>query len=183
MFVDPSEDDRRVAAISLTLITSKIRLSSPSDMSYARVMRGRWRITALMGFGDLRYKAKYARFFFSRYDQTVEKFDMFFVIALVPFLVLRNSKFSSTTLSVAFATESKSAILALLGAAYLFSWNCLLMCHGLGNIDIGTNRTNNTSPNSSSIVASLNNGLGRTENIIFVLLLSPVPNNDRSIKS
>jgi hypothetical protein len=51
--VVPSEGDRRVAVICLTLITSKPRLTSPSDMSSAGVFCGRWRIIAFMGFSDL----------------------------------------------------------------------------------------------------------------------------------
>jgi hypothetical protein len=55
MFVvaDPSGGDRRVAVICSTLITSKPRLTSASDMYSAGVLRGRWRITAFMGFRDL----------------------------------------------------------------------------------------------------------------------------------
>jgi hypothetical protein len=51
--IDPSGGDRRVAVIHLALITSKTRLTSPSDMSSAVVFRGRWRIAAIMGFRDL----------------------------------------------------------------------------------------------------------------------------------
>jgi hypothetical protein len=51
--VDPSEGDRRVAVICLTLLTSKPRLTSPSDMSSAGVLGGKWRITAFMDFRDL----------------------------------------------------------------------------------------------------------------------------------
>jgi hypothetical protein len=53
MVVDPSEGDRRVAVICLTLITSKLRLTSPSDISSAGLLCGRWRITAFIGFSDL----------------------------------------------------------------------------------------------------------------------------------
>jgi hypothetical protein len=52
MFVDPSEGDRRVDVICLTLITSNPR-TSPSDISYAGVLCGRWRINAFIGFSDL----------------------------------------------------------------------------------------------------------------------------------
>jgi hypothetical protein len=45
--------DRRVAVICLMLITSKLRLSSPSDMSSAGMLSGRWRITDFKGFSDL----------------------------------------------------------------------------------------------------------------------------------
>jgi hypothetical protein len=51
MVVDPSEGDRRVAVICLTLITSNPRLTSPSDTSSAGVLCGRWSITAFMCFG------------------------------------------------------------------------------------------------------------------------------------
>jgi hypothetical protein len=50
MVFDPSEGDRRVAVICLTLIMTKPRLTSPSDMSSAWVLCGRWRITAFVGF-------------------------------------------------------------------------------------------------------------------------------------
>jgi hypothetical protein len=54
--VGPSVDDRRVVVICLTLMTSKPRFTNPSEMSSARVLSGRWHITALMGFRDLRKK-------------------------------------------------------------------------------------------------------------------------------
>jgi hypothetical protein len=41
MFVDPSEGDRKVALICLTLITSNPRLTSPSDMYSAGVLCGK----------------------------------------------------------------------------------------------------------------------------------------------
>jgi hypothetical protein len=53
MVFDPSGGDRRVAVIYFTLITSKPRLLSPSDMYSAGVFYGRWRITTFMGFSDL----------------------------------------------------------------------------------------------------------------------------------
>jgi hypothetical protein len=53
MVVEPSEGDRRVAVICLTLITSNPRLTSRSDMSYAGMFCGKWRITAFIGFSDL----------------------------------------------------------------------------------------------------------------------------------
>jgi hypothetical protein len=53
MVVDPSEGDRWVAVISLTLITSNPRLTNPSDMYSARVFCGRWLITVFIGFSDL----------------------------------------------------------------------------------------------------------------------------------
>jgi hypothetical protein len=53
MVVDPSEGVRRVAVICLTLITSNPRLTSQSDISYAGVLCGKWRITAFIGFSDL----------------------------------------------------------------------------------------------------------------------------------
>jgi hypothetical protein len=49
----PSDGDRRVVDICLTLMMSKPRSISPSEMSCAGVFRGRWRITALTGFRDL----------------------------------------------------------------------------------------------------------------------------------
>jgi hypothetical protein len=60
MFVDrgSSGDDRRVVVICLTLMTSKPRLTSPSDTSSAWVLMGRWRMTALIGFSDLGKKEK-----------------------------------------------------------------------------------------------------------------------------
>jgi hypothetical protein len=42
----PSAGDRRTAEICLTLITSKPRLTSPSELSFAGVVNGRCRITA-----------------------------------------------------------------------------------------------------------------------------------------
>jgi hypothetical protein len=56
MVVDPSEGDRRVAVICLTQITSNSRFTSPSDISSAGVLCGRWRITAFRGFSDLGQK-------------------------------------------------------------------------------------------------------------------------------
>jgi hypothetical protein len=53
MVVDPSEGDRRVAVICLTLITSKPRLTNPSDISSEGVLCGRWRITDFIVFSDL----------------------------------------------------------------------------------------------------------------------------------
>jgi hypothetical protein len=50
MVVDPSEGDRRVVVICLTVITSNPRLTSPSDISSAGVLCGRWRITAHRSF-------------------------------------------------------------------------------------------------------------------------------------
>jgi hypothetical protein len=51
--VDVSSDgDRRVVDICLTLIMSKPRSVSLSEMACAGVFIGRWRITALMGFRD-----------------------------------------------------------------------------------------------------------------------------------
>jgi hypothetical protein len=52
MVFDPSGGDRRVAVISLTLITSNLRLASLSDMYPVGVFCGRWRITAFIGFSD-----------------------------------------------------------------------------------------------------------------------------------
>jgi hypothetical protein len=48
----PSDGDRRLVDICLTLIMSKPRSTSPLEMSWAGVFVGRWRITALMGFSD-----------------------------------------------------------------------------------------------------------------------------------
>jgi hypothetical protein len=53
MVVDPTEGDRRVAVICMTLITSNPRLTSPSDISSAGVLWSRCRITAFIGFSDL----------------------------------------------------------------------------------------------------------------------------------
>jgi hypothetical protein len=53
MVVDPSEGDRQVAVICSTLITSNTRLNSPSDISSAGMLCGRWHITAFIGFSDL----------------------------------------------------------------------------------------------------------------------------------
>jgi hypothetical protein len=52
--VVPSACDRRVAHICLTLITSKPRFTNPSEVSSAGVEIGRRRVTAFMGFWDLR---------------------------------------------------------------------------------------------------------------------------------
>jgi hypothetical protein len=52
MIFDPSEGDQRVAIICLILITSNPRLTSPSNMSSAGVLCGRWRITVFKGFSD-----------------------------------------------------------------------------------------------------------------------------------
>jgi hypothetical protein len=48
-----SGDDRREVVICLTLNTSKPSSTSPSDISTARVFKGKWRITALIGLSDL----------------------------------------------------------------------------------------------------------------------------------
>jgi hypothetical protein len=56
--LDSSGGDRRVVVICLTLTTSKPRLTSPSQMSSAGVFGGRWRITAFIGFSDLRKSEK-----------------------------------------------------------------------------------------------------------------------------
>jgi hypothetical protein len=48
----PSMCDRHVVVICLTLITSKPRLTNLSEISSARVLRGRWQITAFTGFSD-----------------------------------------------------------------------------------------------------------------------------------
>jgi hypothetical protein len=53
-----SGDDRRVVVICLTLMTSKLSFASPSDISTAGVLRGRWRMTALIGLSDLVQKVK-----------------------------------------------------------------------------------------------------------------------------
>jgi hypothetical protein len=53
MGFDPSGDDQQVAVTCLKLITSKPRLTSPSDMSSARVLCGIRRMTAFVGFSDL----------------------------------------------------------------------------------------------------------------------------------
>jgi hypothetical protein len=49
----PSAGDRRVADICLALIMSKPRSTNPSDISFAKVLNGRCRITAFIGFWDL----------------------------------------------------------------------------------------------------------------------------------
>jgi hypothetical protein len=53
MVFDSSGDDGRVTVVCLKLMTSKPRLTSPSDVSYAGVFCGKWPITAFMGFSDL----------------------------------------------------------------------------------------------------------------------------------
>jgi hypothetical protein len=58
IILDSSGGDRRVDVICLTLTTSKPRLTSPSEISSAGVVYGRWRITAFMGFSDLAKKVK-----------------------------------------------------------------------------------------------------------------------------
>jgi hypothetical protein len=55
--LDPS-GDRRLDDICLTLMTSNPRSTSPSEMSWAGVLLGRWRNTALMGFSDFGKKVK-----------------------------------------------------------------------------------------------------------------------------
>jgi hypothetical protein len=52
LFWVPSDSDRRVVDICLTLIISKPRSISPSDMSCAWVTIGRLRITDLISFRD-----------------------------------------------------------------------------------------------------------------------------------
>jgi hypothetical protein len=53
MVFDTLGGDRQVAVITFMLITSKLRLTSPSDMPSAGVLCGRWYNTAFMGFLDL----------------------------------------------------------------------------------------------------------------------------------
>jgi hypothetical protein len=55
---EPSDVDRLLADICLTLMMSKPRSTSPSEMSWAGVFGGRWRTTALMGFSDLGKEVK-----------------------------------------------------------------------------------------------------------------------------
>lgn len=52
-FVAVSSGEPLVVDICLMLIVSKPRLTSPSEMSSAGVLIGRWNITALIGFKDL----------------------------------------------------------------------------------------------------------------------------------
>jgi hypothetical protein len=52
MILDSSGGERPVALICLTLKTSKPRLTSPSEISFAGALCGRWRITPFMGFLD-----------------------------------------------------------------------------------------------------------------------------------
>jgi hypothetical protein len=53
--VEPS-GDRRAVDICFTLMTSKPRSTSPSAMSFAGVLVGRWQIAALIGFSALGIK-------------------------------------------------------------------------------------------------------------------------------
>jgi hypothetical protein len=53
-----SSVDRRAEDISLTLMTSKPRSTSPSDISFAEVLPGRWRNTEFTGFSDIGKKVK-----------------------------------------------------------------------------------------------------------------------------
>jgi hypothetical protein len=55
--VDPSDFDRRLV-ICWTLMVSKPRSTSASEISWAGVLAGRWRMTALMGFSDLEKNVK-----------------------------------------------------------------------------------------------------------------------------
>jgi hypothetical protein len=52
MILSSSGGDRRVAVNCLKLTTSKSRLTSPSEISSAGVLCGKWSITAFMGFSD-----------------------------------------------------------------------------------------------------------------------------------
>jgi hypothetical protein len=52
LVVDSSEGDLRVVVICLTLTMSNRRFSSPSEISLAAVLDGRWRIMAIMDFCD-----------------------------------------------------------------------------------------------------------------------------------
>jgi hypothetical protein len=47
MVVVPLGGEWRVVIICLTVITAKPRLTSPSDMSSAEILRGRWHIRPL----------------------------------------------------------------------------------------------------------------------------------------
>jgi hypothetical protein len=96
MVVDPSGGNRLVAVICLTLVTPKSRLTSPSDMSFAGVLCGSWRITAFIGF---------FRFGVERVIGQVIGVEVQFDGLDIrhasrddsgSFLVLRNSKFSLT---------------------------------------------------------------------------------------
>jgi hypothetical protein len=53
-----SDVDRRLVDICLTLIMSKPRSIRQSQMSWAGVFDGRWRITAFMGFSDFGMNVK-----------------------------------------------------------------------------------------------------------------------------
>jgi hypothetical protein len=50
---DPSAGDRRVTDICLTIITSKLKSSNPSEMFSAGVTEGRSNITAFISLWDL----------------------------------------------------------------------------------------------------------------------------------
>jgi hypothetical protein len=52
--------------ICLTLTTSKPSSTSPSEISCAGILLGRWRNTVLIGFNDIGKKVKYAREFLSK---------------------------------------------------------------------------------------------------------------------
>jgi hypothetical protein len=91
---EPSDVDRRPANICLTLMMSKPRSTSPSEMFWAGAFGGRWRITAL---GK---KVKYERLLSSRCFRIVMKSTISLVTILVALLVLRNSNFPDHILDV-----------------------------------------------------------------------------------
>jgi hypothetical protein len=53
MFRIPSDGYRRVVDVCLTLMMSKPKSISPSEMSCAGAFIGKWHITAMRGFRDL----------------------------------------------------------------------------------------------------------------------------------
>jgi hypothetical protein len=53
ILVVSSEGDRRADVICLTLTTSKSRVTSAPEISSVKVLGGRWRITAFIGYWAL----------------------------------------------------------------------------------------------------------------------------------
>jgi hypothetical protein len=88
---DTSGGDRRMVVIYLALITTKLRLTSPSNVSSAGVVCGRWLspLHVVFRFGVERV---IVRLLVSKWDLTDWKSAMPLVMTLILFLLLRNSK-------------------------------------------------------------------------------------------
>jgi hypothetical protein len=126
MVLDSSGGEGREAVICLTLTTSKPRLIRPSEISSAGVLSGRWRhrLYGLFGFGE---EGIVGQVLSVEVGFDGLKSTIFLVMTLVPFLVLRNSKFSLTTLFSCFCSRiSLTADVRTIGGVVDLVWQELL---------------------------------------------------------